>query len=123
MAEAFWKRHGGAAWDVCSAGTEPAAAVHPLAVRAMAERGIDIGDQRPKSVEAFVGEPFDLVVTVCSNAERQCPSLPGARRRLHWPFDDPADARGSDDERMPVFRHVRDAIEASIKGWLTQQTG
>ncbi len=115
MAEAFWRQHDGATWEVFNAGTEPSGVVHPLAVRAMAERGIDIADFKPKSVAAFVGEPFDLVVTVCGNAEARCPSLPRAKRHLHWPFDDPASAEGSDDERMQVCRRVRDEIEERIR--------
>jgi len=122
MAEAFWRQHGNAEWEVFSAGTKPSDSVHPLAVRAMAERGFDIADSTPKSVNTFANEPFDLVVTVCNSAEAQCPSLPGAKQRLHWPFDDPASAKGSDDQRMQCCRRVRDEIESRIKNWLTQQT-
>jgi len=96
--------------QVFSAGTEPAAQVHPHAVRAMEEIGIDIGAARPKSVEAFLGQPFDYVITVCSAADAACPVFPGAVRRLHFPFDDPAAGRGAPEQELEVFRRVRDQI-------------
>jgi arsenate reductase len=121
MAEALWRKHGGDAWDVFSAGTKPSAEVHPLAVVAMAELGIDLAGQKPKSVDTLVGESFDLLITVCGNAESECPSFSGAKRRLHWPFDDPASAVGTDDERLRFCRRVRDEIDEKIKAWLVQQ--
>ena len=97
--------------EVLSAGTEPAAQVNPNAVRVMEEIGIDIGDARPKSVELFLGEAFHYVITVCGNAEASCPVFRGAvRRRLHFPFDDPAAASGSDEQVIEAFRRVRDQI-------------
>lgn len=118
MAEALWPLLGGDAWEVNSAGTRPASHVHPLAIEAMAERGIDISSHRPKPLDSFVGEPFDLVVTVCSGADAVCPTFDGAKLRLHWPFDDPATAAGSDEQRMELCRRVRDEIEQTIKDWL-----
>lgn len=110
MAEALLKSYD-ARLEVWSAGTEPAARVHPNAVRVMEEIGIDISDARPKSVELFLAQPFHYVITVCGQAEASCPSFHGAvRRRLHFPFDDPAAARGSDEQVLEAFRRVRDQI-------------
>jgi arsenate reductase len=110
MAEALLKSYD-PRLEVWSAGTEPAARVHPNAVRVMEEIGIDISDSRPKSVELFLGEAFHYVITVCGQAEASCPAFHGAvRRRLHFPFDDPAAARGSDEQVLEAFRRVRDQI-------------
>lgn len=115
MAEAFWKKYGGDRWEVVSAGTKPKPEVYPLAVRAMAEKGIDISGYRTKGPEAFVDRRFDLVITVCDNAERECPNFRNATKHLHWPFDDPPKAPGDDEAKMKVCRRVRDEIEAKIK--------
>jgi arsenate reductase len=118
MAEAFWKRLGGDQWEVVSAGTKPKDQVYPLAVQAMAEKGIDISGYRPKGPAAFVDRRFDLVITVCDNAERECPSFRNAKQHLHWPFDDPPKAAGDDAAKMQVCRRVRDEIEAKIRAYL-----
>jgi arsenate reductase len=115
IAEALWRELAGPEWEAHSAGSSPAGFVHPLAVQVMAERGIDLDDARSKSIDGFLGEPMDLVVTVCDGARDACPALPGARRTLHWPFDDPAEAAGSPDEQRETFRRVRDEIEAAIR--------
>lgn len=120
MAEGFWRHFGGQAWEVLSAGLEPRG-LNPLAIRAMAEVGIDISRQRSKALAEFVDQAFELVITVCSNADSRCPHFPNAARREHWPFDDPAPATGSDDERMPLFRRVRDQIGHAIQQWLDRQ--
>ncbi len=110
MAEALLKSYD-ARLEVFSAGMEPATAVHPQAVRAMEEIGIDIAGARPKNVAEFLGEPFDYVITVCGNAEASCPAFQGpVRRRLHIGFEDPAAARGSEAEVLEEFRRVRDQI-------------
>ena len=110
MAEALLKSYD-PSLEVWSAGTEPAAQVHPGAVRAMEEIGIDISAARPKSVTPFLGQPFHYVITVCGNAEASCPAFQGAvRQRLHFPFDDPAAARGTDAQVLDEFRRVRDQI-------------
>jgi arsenate reductase len=97
--------------DVHSAGTQPASRVHPGAVSAMREIGLDISAARPKRVDAFVHQPFDFVITVCDNARESCPVFTGGgTRRLHIGFDDPADARGTEEEVAAVFRRVRDEI-------------
>jgi arsenate reductase (thioredoxin) len=108
MAEA-WINHR-LAWEARSAGTHPAERVHPLAVRAMAEVGIDISAGVPEGVDLYLGEPWDLVVTVCDAANETCPAFPRPVARLHVSFFDPAAAGGSDEEKMRIFRRVRDEI-------------
>jgi arsenate reductase len=99
--------------EVQSAGTFPAARVHPYAVEAMREIGIDLGDARPKSVDEFLAKPFDYVVTVCDNARESCPVFTGSvKHRLHIGFDDPAEATGTREEVLGEFRRVRDEIRA-----------
>jgi arsenate reductase len=99
-----------------SAGTAPAARVNPFAVRAMKEISIDIAGQTPKHVGQFVGEPFDFVVTVCDDADKNCPRFSGkVGKRLHIGFPDPAKATGTDDEKMAIFRKVRDDIRVRFR--------
>jgi arsenate reductase len=108
-----WVRHDlGDRVEVHSAGTQPSI-VHPLAIRAMAEAGVDISSHRSKSVEEMKGLAFDLVVTVCDSAREACPILPGAQKTLHQSFEDPALA-GDGEDALPVFRRVRDAIRAQL---------
>lgn len=121
MAESIWRTAGKGAWNSFSAGSMPSGHVHPLAIRAMAEIGHDISACTSKSVELFRGQQFDLVVTVCDNAQEACPFFPGARQQLHWPFDDPATATGSEEERMKVFRRVRDEIAGKINSFLVAE--
>ena len=102
--------------EVSSAGTEPAERVNPYAVEVMREVGIDLGESRPKPVEPFLGEAFDLVITVCGEAERNCPVFRGhVGRRVHIGFEDPARAVGSPEEVRGVFRKVRDRIQDRMK--------
>jgi len=101
-------------WEAVSAGTEPSGQVHPLAIRAMAELGVDIAEQRSKGVAEFGNTSLDLVVTVCDRANQTCPVWLGKGKRLHRGFDDPAAAIGSEEERLEVFRRVRDEIRAMI---------
>ena len=101
-------------WRAYSAGTAPAGYVHPLAVRAMSELGIDISRQRSKSADELQGTHFDPVVTVCDDAAENCPIWLGGGRRVHMGFEDPAKATGSDEERLAVFRRVRDQIRRDI---------
>jgi arsenate reductase len=114
MAEALLRRAGGDRFVVASAGTEPRA-VHPLAIRALADVGLDISAARSKSLTEFVDQPFDAVVTVCDRARESCPVFPGAARTLHWSLDDPAEAIGTDEERLEVFRATRSEIERRIR--------
>ncbi len=107
-----------------SAGAKPADFVHPLAVEAMAEMGIDISSQTSKHINEFLppnGTPPTLIISVCSSAEKECPTFPGDVERLHWPFDDPAYATGSNEERMAEFRSVRDEIKAKLSEWVDEQ--
>jgi arsenate reductase len=122
MAEAFWRLHGRGKWDVVSAGTRPSGQVSPLAVEAMRERGIDISKQKSKSLEPFLNERFDLVVTVCGNAEKTCPTFPGGGRHVHHPFDDPPHAPGTYEDKLKVCRRVRDEIEAKVKEWVAAES-
>jgi arsenate reductase len=108
MAEGLLRHEAGDRFEVFSAGTRPTH-VRPEAIQAMAEIGIDISTHRSKSVNEFVGQDLDYVITVCSNANETCPVFPGATSRLHWPFDDPAVSEGT-----AAFRRVRDQIHARI---------
>lgn len=102
--------------EVYSAGTRPADRVHPAAVLAMAEAGIDIAGARPKSVDQFLGQPFDFVITVCDHANQTCPVFAGqVRRRVHIGFDDPAAVQGSEGEVMAAFRRIRDQIRERLR--------
>jgi len=105
MAEALLRHSGGAAFEVHSAGTEPKG-VNPLTLRVLAEAGLDGSFARSKSVTEFVGESFDYVITVCDQARQSCPVFPGGGAGLHWGYEDPADAVGTDEERLVVFRRV-----------------
>jgi arsenate reductase len=108
--------------EVHSAGTEPAPRVNPFAVEAMREAGIDISAGRPKDVRQFLNQPFDYVITVCGEADRNCPTFHGAvRRRLHIGFPDPAQATGSDEEILAEFRRVRDNIRRRFTEFYEQE--
>jgi arsenate reductase (thioredoxin) len=120
MAEGLLRARGGGRYVVFSAGTHPRV-VHPLAIRAMAELGIDISARvghYAKCLDTFQGQTFDLVVTVCDDAAEECPFFAGARRQEHWSFPDPSAATGSGEERLAVFRQVRDAIAARIDAFV-----
>ena len=110
MAEGWVNYLLGQRWEARSAGTEPAAAVHPLAVQVMAEAGIDLSHARPAPVHGYLAQAWDLVVTVCDSARERCPVFPGSVSRLHVGFEDPAAAEGSTEDRLAAFRRVRDAI-------------
>lgn len=122
MAEGLLNARAGGRYVAESAGTHPRE-VHPLAIRAMAEIGIDISaaaGHRAKSLTEFAGQKFDLVVTVCDEAAEECPFFPGARRQVHWGYPDPSAATGAEEERLAVFRQVRDAIAARIDTFLVE---
>ena len=114
MAEGWVNDELGETWEARSAGTRPAEAVHPLAVRAMAEAGVDVSGGRPEHVDIYLDEPWDLVVTVCDSARETCPVFPRPVETLHISFPDPAEAKGSEEMIMKVFRTVRDAIRESL---------
>jgi arsenate reductase len=121
MAEGFLRSFDGRL-DVRSAGTQPAAQVHPLAVQVMGEAGIDISAHAPKLVDQFLADSLDYVITVCDHARETCPVFSGkVRHRLHIGFDDPAHATGSPEEIIAVFRRVRDEIRRDFHTFYTQQ--
>jgi arsenate reductase (thioredoxin) len=114
MAEGLLRSLAGDRFEAMSVGTE-AIRVRPLAIRAMEEVGIDISGQESKTLDRYLGEPFEYVITVCDDANEACPFFPGAVNRLHWSFEDPSRAEGSAEERLAVFRSVRDRIRQRIE--------
>lgn len=122
MAEGLLRKHGGARFDVASAGLEPTE-IHPLTVRAMNEAGLDMSGQRVKGLDGFLGKGnFQIAIIVCERTQKNCPHIyPFARQRLYWPFEDPAEAKGTEAEQLQKFRAVRDQIEARILEWLRTQ--
>jgi arsenate reductase (thioredoxin) len=117
MAEGLLRALAPDRFEVASAGTE-ATRLHPLAIRAMDELGIDLRDHTSKTLDRFVAEPWDYVITVCDDANERCPVFPGRTTRLHWGFDDPSAATGPEEERLAAFRRVRDAIAGRLRTWL-----
>jgi arsenate reductase (thioredoxin) len=117
MAEGLLRALAPDRFEVASAGTE-ATRVHPLTIRAMDELGIDLRDHTSKTLDRFVAEPWDYVITVCDDANERCPVFPGRTTRLHWGFDDPSAATGTEEERLAAFRRVRDAIAGRLRTWL-----
>ena len=121
MAEGFLKSFD-SRLEVYSAGTNPARLANPNAVAAMNEVGIDISHNKPKSVDLFLHDSFDYVITVCDNANETCPFFTGkVRKRLHMGFEDPADTVGTIEEVMPVYRRVRDEIKEAFRAFYTEQ--
>jgi arsenate reductase (thioredoxin) len=114
MAEGLLRQLVGDRFDAFSAGSE-ATHVRPLAIRAMAELGIDISRQESKTFDRYLREPFDYVITVCDQANDSCPIFPGGKRRLHWSLPDPSQAQGSEDEQLAVYRRVRDELRQHIE--------
>jgi len=112
IAEGFFKKYK-SNWEVKSAGTNPKG-LNPMAVKVMMEKGIDISSQKSKGVENFLGENFDFVITVCNNAKESCPLFPGNAKLVHWNFEDPAEVEGGMNEKLFVFRKVRDKIEEKV---------
>jgi arsenate reductase len=120
MAEGLFNHFLGDRWEAYSAGTAPTGHVHPLAIQAMAELGIDISRQRSKSVDEFRDTDFDLVVTVCDQAAQNCPLWLGPGQVKHMGFPDPAAAIGSEAERLEVFRQVRDGLRQEVLRYLEE---
>jgi arsenate reductase len=118
MAEGLLRALASHRFEVYSAGSKPST-VHPLAIAAMDERGIDIRSHRSKHLNEYLAQPFNYVITVCDNAAETCPLFPGPAHRIHWSFPDPAAVQGSEAERLASFHKVRDAIETQLKHWLT----
>jgi arsenate reductase (thioredoxin) len=114
MAEGLLRDLGGERFEAYSAGTE-ATHVRPLAIRAMAELDIDISKQESKTLDRYLDQPFDAVITVCDQANEACPVFFGARQRMHWSFSDPSKAQGDQEQQLAVYRQVRDAIRQRIE--------
>ena len=117
MAEGLLREMAGDRFEVFSAGTEQTR-VHPLAIAAMREIGIDISGQRSKTLAEFAAVKFDDVISVCDRANEACPVFPGGTTRLHWSFDDPSAATGTDERRLRAFREVRDRIRERLNEFL-----
>jgi arsenate reductase len=117
LAEGILRAAAGNILKVESAGSNPAGYVHPLAMRVMSEIGIDIRGHRSKHLNEFLNRPIETVITVCGNADQACPMFPGQVNRHHWGFDDPAHATGSDEEKLVVFRRVRDEIRRVFEAY------
>lgn len=116
MAEAWLRELAGSGVEVRSAGSEPSR-VHPHAITVMAEKGLDLSDQRSKHLSEYAASEFDDVITVCDRAASNCPVFPGRARRLHWSFPDPAAVTGGMERELEAFRDVRDDIEATLREW------
>lgn len=114
MAEAMLRTWGGDAFEAFSAGTE-ATGIKPETIQVMDEIGIDIGSQRSKTFDEFRGQAFEWFITVCDEAQKNCPVLPGVRQTAHWSMEDPSKAEGSPEERLAVFREVRDYIRNRMR--------
>ena len=117
LAEGILRRAVGDLFDVHSAGSKPAGYVHPKAIEVMKEIGIDISHHTSKHLNDFLDKKIDTVITVCGNADQACPAFPGQVNRYHWGFDDPAYARGTDEEVLDVFRRVRDQIKLVFEAY------
>lgn len=117
LAEGILQAVLGEKFRVESAGSKPAGYVHPLAIKAMAEIGIDISHHRSKHLDEFLNDQVATVITVCGNADQACPMFPGQMNRHHWGFDDPAHAVGTEEEQMAVFRRVRDEIRRVFQAY------
>lgn len=122
MAEAFLRKYGGEEYEAHSAGLEPND-LHPLTVQVMNEIGMDVSGQRSKGVGVYLGKVlFQYLITVCDDADKNCPTVwPGISHRMHWSFEDPAAFEGSDEEKLVIFRQVRDQIDKRVKDWLAEQ--
>lgn len=120
MAEGWLRHRAGGHFEVFSAGTHPTS-VHPLAIQVMGERGVDLSTHRSKSVDEFLGQPFDYVVTVCGSANEECPLFPGPAQRLHWDIEDPVCVVGTEAEVLEVFRAVRDRLQGFVKTFVEER--
>ena len=117
LAEGVLRAAAGDSLNVQSAGSKPAGYVHPLAIQVMKEIGIDISSHRSKHMDEFLTQPVETVITVCGNAYQACPMFPGQVNRYHWGFEDPAHATGTDEEKLAVFRRVRDEIRRVFEAY------
>ena len=122
MAEGFFRHYGDGKIEAFSAGVAPIG-VNEIAVRVMLDAGIDISGQTSDNLKKYVNDSFDYVITVCDKAKEACPVFSGAGNTLHWPFDDPYYASGTEEEILNEFRRVRDEIGGRIKTWLDKKNG
>ena len=121
IAEAFLRDYGRDYFKVYSAGLE-STRINPLTIKVMEELNYDLSEQFSKNISDFTGNvQFDIMVTVCTNAEEKCPTLPGVESRLHWSFDNPSDVEGTEEEKLEAFRKVRDEIREKILEWLKER--
>ncbi len=121
MAEGFLNHIGKGLFEAYSAGVTPKG-VNPLAITAMREVGIDISHHKSESMEVYLNDKFDFVITVCDNANEKCPIFPGENKRIHWSFDDPAGVEGDEKTKLALFRRVRDEIKTRIGAWIASAT-
>ena len=120
MAEALLRKMANDRFDVYSAGLEPTV-IHPMTIKVLEEIGLDTRGQYAKPLTEYLGKVhFSYLITVCSNAEERCPIFPGMGQRLHWPFEDPAIFKGSEEEKLEFFRMIRDQIQTEIQQWLSE---
>ena len=118
MAEALLRKHGGADFDVFSAGTEPKG-INPLTERVLDEAGLDHSWARSKSVTEYLGQTFDYVITVCDQARQNCPVFPGVHETLHWGYEDPAAVEGTEEQRLAAFRSTLTMMAGRIQSFIT----
>ncbi|MBC8186466.1 arsenate reductase ArsC [candidate division KSB1 bacterium] len=118
IAEGYLRHFAGEKFEVLSAGLEPGK-VNPNAILVMKEDNVDISSNTSDDINSFIKEKFDYIITVCDNAKENCPYFAGNALRIHWSFEDPADATGSDEEVLAVFREVRDQIKTKIIGFIS----
>jgi arsenate reductase len=120
MAEAWLRKYAGERFEVYSAGLEPTA-INPLTLQVMQEAGVDMNTAYSKGLGEFMGRVhFGYLITVCGKAEEKCPIFPDMGVRLHWPYEDPAAFVGTEEQKVAMFRQVRDAIEAQVKSWILE---
>ena len=120
IAEGYLRYFAGDRFEVRSAGLEPGT-VNPKAIKVMQEDGVDISRHISKDVTQFTGQKFDFIITVCDNAKEHCPVFPGAAERIHWSFEDPGAATGTEGEILYVFRKVRDQIKSTLKKFIDER--
>ena len=122
MAEGFLRKYGGDVFEPHSAGLEPKG-VNPLTVQVMDEAGVDISSHTSKGIERYLGEPLQYLITVCDDADQNCPTgWPGIGTRMHWSFEDPARFEGSPEAKLARFREIRDLIESRVRQWVAEQS-
>ena len=115
MAEGFLNRLAGDRFEAYSAGSNPPGAVHPLAIKVMAEMGIDISQKKSKNLDIYLHKPWDMVITVCDKAKENCPVFPGQKVTAHWSFEDPAEFEGTEEQKLNFFRKIAKEIQYRIR--------